>query len=527
MSEDFANMTEEELQAYLRDLEENLKTESKFALDMKLRAEKIMKTCKIQFFVPSPKQMEFIEARTKFRGVFAGNRFGKSTIGVIEDCCQLLGYRPFFPEGDPRRYQGIPLNGVKGLCIAQDWEKVKEIFTNNEPGSDTVGKFFEWLPDGSVVKVEKNSQGIINVIHVHSRVHGRLRKSVIYFDTVKSFRQDPKGSESSDWDFIHVDEPIPQDMWKAVSRGLIDRGGSAWFLLTSLDEPWLYDWISEGAKDSPDLFTFITATMWDNPTLKQQDIADYLNTLTPEEREAREKGIPLQAGRLVYPFFSDAHILDEFPSDWVGSMPPATYDVAYAIDPHPQTPHAVLFAAIAPTHVIFYSELFVKATFSDRKDAEGNVIARGLASMVKDRIERCNVTYALCDPSAWIVDPETRRCWADALREEGLNVVKASKAKTNGIKEANDWLANGKGKKLYFHASLKQTIWEFRRYHYDKENKPVDKNDHLMECFYRLVVHDGFNYYGPPDMRPQGISFLHNHNPSNLSSQFAGRNYKI
>jgi hypothetical protein len=37
------------------------------------------------------------------------------------------------------------------------------------------------------------------------------------------------GSESSDWDFLHIDEPCPRDMYVANARGLIDRGGSDWF----------------------------------------------------------------------------------------------------------------------------------------------------------------------------------------------------------------------------------------------------------------------------------------------------------
>jgi len=33
------------------------------------------------------------------------------------------------------------------------------------------------------------------------------------------------GSESSDFDFVHVDEPCPEPMYKAAARGLIDRNG--------------------------------------------------------------------------------------------------------------------------------------------------------------------------------------------------------------------------------------------------------------------------------------------------------------
>lgn len=496
-----------EVKKELQDLEHLILLESKQLLDLRLQQERIFKGNKIVFFKPSPKQEQFLLAcEKKRRGVFAGNRFGKSTIGVIEDICWLLGYRPFYPEDHPMRFKGIPQHGVKGLVIAEDWEKVKEIFTNNEPGSDTQGKFFEWLPEGVVTKVEKNSMGIVNVIHISSKVNGRIRKSVVYFETVKSFKLNPKSVESSDWDFIHCDEPLPQAMWNACARGMMDRGGSAWFLLTSLDEAWIYDWILEGSINNPELFYFLRAQTEDNPTLSKADMDAYFNDLSEEEKEARKTGKPLASGRLVYHHFNkNVHVIPEFPSDWMGSMPPPEYDIAVAIDPHPQTPHAVLFAAISPHHVIFYSEIFHKCTFSDVKDEQGNIIQLGLASRIRARTDGCHLLYMLCDPCAWIVDPETRRCWADTMRELGLPVQKASKAKTAGIQEMNSWLANGHDKKIYFHSSLTTAIWEISKYHYTKDNTPVDKNDHLMECMYRLCVHDNFRYHGRPDNRPRGV----------------------
>jgi len=95
--------------------------------------EEVYRKRRLWFFQPSPKQYKFFEnCATKRRAGFCGNRFGKSTLGVVEDCCWLIGYRPFFPEGHPLRTLGIPKHGVKGFVVAEDWDKVKEIFTNDE-----------------------------------------------------------------------------------------------------------------------------------------------------------------------------------------------------------------------------------------------------------------------------------------------------------------------------------------------------------------------------------------------------------
>ena len=146
----------------------------------------LLRTRKLWFFKPSPKQLQFFEnSGKKRRAGFCGNRFGKSTLGVVEDVCWLLGFRPFFPEGHELRTLGIPRHGVKGLVVAEDWDKVKEIFTNNE-SVERQGKFFEFLPEGSYT-YKKNEKGIIVQITVKSVVDGLERESVMYFDTVKSY----------------------------------------------------------------------------------------------------------------------------------------------------------------------------------------------------------------------------------------------------------------------------------------------------------------------------------------------------
>ena len=51
---------------------------------------------------------------------------------------------------------------------------------------------------------------------------------------------------------------------------------------------------------------------------------------------------------------------------------------------------------------------------------------------------------------------------------------------------------------LNFHSSLAETLWEFDHYEWDskRENKPIDKNDHMMENFYRLIL-NGLDWVDP------------------------------
>ena len=196
------------------------------------------------------------------------------------------------------------------MVLGEDWDKIKEIFTNDE-SKDRFGKFFEYLPADCIKKKHRNEKGTVDQIVIRSEIDGRIRESIVYFDTVRSFKQNPMSAESSDWDFIHVDEPIPVELWTAVSRGLIDRGGYSWWLLTPIKEPWMYAEMIANTKLYPQLYWWFEATMDDNPLLSSEDKLLYINQLSEEEREARKLGKPLAYAKLVFgDFDEDYHVVE-------------------------------------------------------------------------------------------------------------------------------------------------------------------------------------------------------------------------
>lgn len=461
-----------------------------------LAYEEDLQNNKLRHFVPNPKQLEFFQNADKpHRAGFCGNRFGKSTVGVVEDICFAIGERPFFPEGHPLRRLGIPTHGVKILVIAEDWDKVNEIFTNDD-GKDRLGKFFEFLPKESIASFTRNQKSVINSISVKWTIDGRQRESLIVFDTVRSYVNNPRAFESSDWDVIHIDEPVMQDLWTASSRGLLDRGGKTWWLLTPLGFPWMYDFMLAQAKKDPSYYWYFEASMDDNPLLNEKAKQVYLDSLPDDERECRQAGKPLAYGRRVYGLFDEKRHLWEadwgVPPGWFDMRtPPKEYYCGYAIDPHPQTPHAVLFTAIAPNgDVFFFDEIFERSTI------------RELALKINERRARLRVGFELCDPIAWNENQDTKRCWADTLYEEGLYVQRASKDKTSGIIQTQQIFDKKRPHKVWVMPHMKTFLKEIRTYFFDRENKPLDKDDHIMECMYRTVVNDNLRWYPPHSTTP-------------------------
>ena len=486
----------------LNDLETKIAMEKRRVLQLKLEKEKCLDHNKLAHFVPNTKQEWFFDASDrKRRAGFCGNRFGKSTVGVAEDCSWALGYRPFFDEGDPRRYANIPEHGVKGLVLAEDWDKVHEIFTDRKSQGERRGKFFQFLPPWTIDSADKNSQGTIDTIYVKSEIGGRTRYSTICFDTVRSYKSNPAALESSDWDFIHVDEPIPRNMWNAVSRGLVDRGGSAWWLMTALKEVWMYYYITENEALDPKTFWSFTADMSDNPLNSPSDIALFLSQLDEDERDCRQKGIPLAFGNLVYGGYKkEDHLVEGTPKGWTdATTPPSDHMITIAIDTHPQTPHAVLFCAVSPNGIkYFYDEIFQKGSMPE------------LSLAIKQRLRGRRAVYWLCEPAAWNEDQTTGRCYAHTLWECGIPVERASKDKMHGIIQTKDiWTERGaEGEVMtYVLSHMGRFLFELKNYVYDKENKPVDKDDHMMECLYRTVCHDNLVYHNPEyKSRPIGVA---------------------
>src|SRR5881394_2762275 len=114
-------------------------------VNLRKRLKELRRDSQIFFYSPHPKQELFhAAARYHYRYGRTGNRFGKSEMGAAEDEAFALGYRPWYPEGHPLRTLGIPTHATKGLIITTDWDKSKEVFTEQE--GENVGKLFKYIP---------------------------------------------------------------------------------------------------------------------------------------------------------------------------------------------------------------------------------------------------------------------------------------------------------------------------------------------------------------------------------------------
>lgn len=464
----------------------------------------------LAFYKPHEKQIKFHCAAARRRYVRTGNRWGKSTAGAAEDISWCMGERIFFPESHPGRSCGIPKRSVKGVLICSDWSKAEEIFTSQASGAAR-GKIFQLAPEASIAGIDKTNNGEIGIIHFRSKWGGT---SSLYIDTVKSFKSNPLGHESSDWDFIHVDEPLPQSMWEAYARGLIDRHGSAWFMCTPLEELWINDrFIPNGRlmENFPDGEDFddcwvMTGSTSDNPHVTAEALLTMTKDTRPEELEARLHGRPRQFAGIIHKCFDrNVHVYSHTPHGWASPTdPPRDWLLRTSIDPHWKIPHAALNVATGPLgHSFIFSEAFVPGSI----DHLCEVLHASWASRDSMGGYKMQPFAVTCDPLAWTPNPVSGITMADAFYQNNVPVLPGSKdlayaiIRTEDLFAARDALGNPM---IFIHESCRNLLYELDRYIWDsnKESPKANQSDHLIECLHRLVMMD-LTYLSSNVRKPQ------------------------
>jgi len=231
---------------------------------------------------------------------------------------------------------------------------------------------------------KKNSQsGVPQKITFETDPFGNKCASEIY---IRSYDQEHDTFEGIDSHWIHWDEPPPKNILQAAERGKVAMNAPSWFTMTPLKEAYIYDEYSlraenNGGDDAE--IAVIRGEIWDNCMdwcnscrldipenrevdenyelirsvqncpqcgkimgfILKQGIDEYLKTLDPEEREAREKGLWKHLSGLVYKELDrDVHTYEDFaiPRDWMKIE---------GIDPHDAHPTCYLFAAVSPEEI--------------------------------------------------------------------------------------------------------------------------------------------------------------------------------
>lgn len=269
-------------------------------------------------------QITFHKILKRIRLLMAGNRFGKSTAGMVEFIWRNMGTHPF-------RKTKVP---IKSIIVAQDFEThVKTII---EP------KLKEWAPKDAIKSIERTQTGAIR----------RLTWSTGSTTDVLTHEQSLKAFEGSDYDLAWFDEPPPHLIFNAVWRGLTDRGGDCYITGTPIVEPWLFPKFLAALEGEDPLTWAMCGNTYDNAKnlgggdeeLGRKRVDELASQYDIEERTARIDGQFLQMQGLIFKSWSRKHHLIA-PFAW-----PCNWPIWESIDPHPRKPWALSWVGVTPSN---------------------------------------------------------------------------------------------------------------------------------------------------------------------------------
>lgn len=157
---------------------------------------------------PSPTQLAFHRSPANVRGIFGGNRLGKTEVASKDFCMAMRGIHPFWQAPVPGRY----------MACSMDFSQGKDVILH---------KFNRWLgPEKTYVASERR---IVDKATGSSAV-------------LMSAESDPMKYAGRDLDGILWDEEPTHLIRQEGSRGLTDRSGREVFMLTPAEGvDWMWD----------------------------------------------------------------------------------------------------------------------------------------------------------------------------------------------------------------------------------------------------------------------------------------------
>ena len=468
------------------------------------------------FYTPNKKEREFFLSPKFCKSISGGNRSGKTATCAMDVVMQVEGWHPLQKENliklskeayedwvrewcqkllDEKKWLKDP--PIAARCVAVDFANAVEKALGPE--------YVKWATKSELKKIEYENE--------KKRKITWKNKSYVEF---MSHDQDLDTHGMVARDIVHFDEEAPYEYWIEGNMRVISTNGRLLYGATAVEGvSWSDEEIFKKGENGHKDFFFIEMSTYENPTITQAMINKIKGVCRTEtDINIRIYGKRVRRGGSVYPMAKD-----EYP--WI--IPPFTLPkkegiLILAIDVHPKVEQACLWTWVDFTGKIeveegqtfdlidglpnFYecAELFVDCNMPE------------LAHRIKEKEKEIGRKHDFCllDPSAWVEDQTkvVSQSAADQLADNGIYAEKGSKDLMGGILKVKEVLSiedfvnnvTLEHPRLMTFEHNKRTRWERLNYHYPKpagkraedmpiKQKPVDRDDHMMEDERRTVVY--------------------------------------
>lgn len=476
----------------LSDLEKMSDEELRALANHTLKLKEANKARRVEYYYKNMHegQVRMHKSTKRIRYIFAGNRQGKTSSGMIEFRALNMGDHPF-------KKCKVP---IKSAIVLQDFENhCKNIL---EP------KIKEWIDPKEIVGMERHQLGALKRIKWRS---GSITDVYSHDQSLKVF-------EGSDYDLVWFDEPPPRKIWVAMWRACTDRGGSMYLTGTPLTSPWLYHEAMRIKDGNDPIAEMITYAAYSNASnigdgdkeLGMKRLEELASQYSNEERVARIEGGFVQLQGLIFKDWNQRHhLIKPFPI-------PHNWPIYESIDPHPHKPAAVAWIAVAPNG----SKILIRAMYFEGvldEIANQIILARQTLLDVKDGMKPYIVKTVIDNASSvplWQrsnTDPTSRRVSVKQELENmigpssgGPRVEVAPKNVAGKIDLFKRWLhvkeREGRERPEFFvfdNEDAENFVKEIEGYVWDRKRssdgdelktRPVKKNDDLLDAVMQIAL---------------------------------------
>lgn len=373
--------------------------EQKLALYDTIQKKKESQKNKRDLFIPNEAQLPVSQSEAKIRFFAGGNGSGKSTLLTNEHIWMAEGYNPIL-----KKYTKVPAT----IAVVVDSPiKIKDVHLKEMAKWYNVDK----------LQLLKNGKPSVNEI-----VWPNGSRTIYY-----THDQDPMVFESTEQDYILIDEPCPEHIFIAMSRGQRTKNANpkTFIVGTPIAQSWLRTkiWDPWEKNENPDIECFRGSTEQNRKNLAVGFIESFSRLLTAEEKRVRLEGEFWDIGglALAHLFKDSTHKIESFKisQDW---------PCIVAIDPHPQKPNIACCLAIDPRTGYKYVV----------RELESKTLARDFAIELIEMTRGLRVVDWVSDSlgSADMTGGEGFKSFIQILNECGLRV----RATTFEEKDDGDWI---------------------------------------------------------------------------------------
>lgn len=409
---------------------------------------------KVGLFHPYDKQAQFLNSKAKIVVFLAGNRSGKTAVGMANNILYALGRHPVQIHKPP----------VVIWVVSID-------FTNHVK-SVLLPTFFEWCPENEIKQITKDPPMV-----------EFKNGSVIFFKSSDSGSERFQGAKIH---LLHIDEEIKPDVVEECQARLIDYAGLMRVTVTPVRGA---HWVKELTK-KPNV-EVIRANMLDNPHIDEASANEFLDGLPPDMRKTRASGDFLALSGIIYPEHLDGR---------------------YWVNPHEYPIHRdanIIFIMDTGFRVTACLWIEVKpddslVVFQEYYGKERSVIENASAISKMELHIRPRITQRLIDPAS-SQRTTSHNSAQDQYRNEGINCEHAQNDVLAGIFEVKNYMNfqdNGEPR-IKFWNTLKHLREEFGEYIWadpgsEDVEKPRKGNDHVQDCHdaeTEVLTYDGWKLF--------------------------------